>query len=84
MCLAVPGKVISIENKTAQADFGGVTRPVSVAMLPGVEPGDYILVHAGFAIQFLSESEAEETMRHFQEIYEVSLEQQNKTAKKGS
>ena len=78
MCLAIPGKVISIENKTAQADFGGVTRNVSVAMLPGVKPGDYILVHAGFAIQFLSEKEAEETMQHFRDIYEISLEQQEK------
>ena len=73
MCLAVPGKIISIENKNAQADFGGVTRKVSVAMLPGAKPGDYILVHAGYAIQFLSEQEAEETLSHFRDIYETEL-----------
>jgi hydrogenase expression/formation protein HypC len=68
MCLAIPAKVLSIKDETAQVDFGnGVLREVSV-MLVEARMGDYVLVHAGYAIQVLDEKEAEETLRLWDEI----------------
>ena len=58
MCLAIPAKVLSTKNGTAQVDFGrGVEREVNV-MLVKADVGDYVLVHAGYAIQVLDEKEA--------------------------
>jgi len=62
MCLAVPGKVISREGNVAMIDLGGVQRRVSVMLVPDVEVGQYVLVHAGFAIQTLEAGEAAETL----------------------
>jgi hydrogenase expression/formation protein HypC len=68
MCLAIPAKVLSVKDETAQVDFGnGVLREVSV-MLVEARMGDYVLVHAGYAIQVLDEKEAEETLRLWDEI----------------
>ncbi len=69
MCLAVPGKIISIENNNAQVDFSGVKRAVSLDLVPGAGKNDFVLVHAGFAIQVLDPAEAEETLKLFREIY---------------
>jgi hydrogenase expression/formation protein HypC len=63
MCVAVPGKIISIdENLMALADFGGSSREISVALLEEPKAGDYIIVHAGFALHKVSPEEAEETL----------------------
>ncbi|TAL16207.1 HypC/HybG/HupF family hydrogenase formation chaperone [bacterium] len=63
MCVAVPGKIISIdENLMALADFGGSSREISVALLEEPKEGDYIIVHAGFALHKVSPAEAEETI----------------------
>lgn len=63
MCVAVPGKIISIdENLMAMADFGGSGREISVALLEEPRVGDYIIVHAGFALHKVSPEEAEETI----------------------
>jgi len=69
MCIAVPGKILSIEKNTAQVDFSGARRQVALDLVPKARKGDYVLVHAGFAIQVLEESEAEETLKLFEEIY---------------
>ncbi len=67
MCLGIPGKVIKlfILDGTAMAivDFGGVQQEVCVATVPEVQLGQYVIVHAGFALNLLSEQEAEETIR---------------------
>jgi len=67
MCLGIPGKVIKLFNLdgTAMAivDFGGVQQEVCVATVPEVQLGQYVIVHAGFALNLLSEQEAEETIR---------------------
>jgi hydrogenase expression/formation protein HypC len=68
MCLAVPGRITEIEDTTAQVDFGGVTREASLVLVPDAAIGDFVLVHAGFAIEKLDESEAEETLRLFREL----------------
>jgi hydrogenase expression/formation protein HypC len=68
MCLSIPVKVLSIDGETAEVSAGGALFKASLCMVEDVRPGDYILLHAGFAIQKLSESEAMETIRLFQEM----------------
>lgn len=70
MCLAVPGKIIKIDkDKKALVDFGGVQRNIQLDLMPAVKLGDYVLVHAGFAIQKLSKKDAVETMKLLNEAY---------------
>jgi hydrogenase expression/formation protein HypC len=68
MCLAVPGKITKIFNENAEVDFGGVIRETSLTLVPSAKKGDYVLVHAGFAIQMLSERDAMETLKLFKEM----------------
>jgi hydrogenase expression/formation protein HypC len=63
VCLAVPGKVLSVTGdepilRTGRVDFGGVVKEIQLAYVPEVVPGDYVLVHVGFAITILDEAEA--------------------------
>jgi hydrogenase expression/formation protein HypC len=71
MCLAVPTKIISIENDMAQVEIGGVTRKASIRLVPEAKVGDYILLHAGFAIEVLNEKEALETLEILEQISEI-------------
>ncbi|MCK5635944.1 MAG: HypC/HybG/HupF family hydrogenase formation chaperone [Thermoplasmatales archaeon] len=70
MCLAIPGKIVEIdENKEhATVDYGDGTKRKANITLVNVNIGDYILVHAGFAIEVLNEKEAQETLNLFREI----------------
>lgn len=74
MCLAVPGKVISIEEKIentpqmAQVDFAGVVQTICIDWLPEVKVGDYVIVHVGFALNKIDEKDAEETLRLLKEM----------------
>lgn len=61
MCLAVPAKVLEIENAIGKVEISGVSREVSMMLLPEAKAGDYVLVHAGFAMQIVDEKDAEET-----------------------
>jgi hydrogenase expression/formation protein HypC len=71
MCLAIPAKVISMEGDKAKVDFGeGVLREVNVALV-NARVGDYVLVHAGYAIQVVDEAEALATIRLWNEILEA-------------
>ena len=68
MCLAVPGEIVVLEGAIGKVDFGsGVIRDVNMSMLE-VTIGDFVIVHAGFAIQKLNEEEAKETLRLFEEL----------------
>jgi len=69
MCLAVPGKITSLKDNNAEVDFSGVKRQVSLDLVPGARKNDYVLVHAGFAIQVLDPKEAAETLKLFGEIF---------------
>ena len=69
MCLAIPAKVLKINNNIAKADFGGVYRDVNVSLVE-VKIGEYVIVHAGYAIQVMDEESAQETLNLFQEILE--------------
>ena len=76
MCLAIPAKVVTVEKDKARVDFGGgVVREVNVTLV-SVEVGDYVLVHAGYAIQVLDKEEALETLRLWNEILEFEPKQQ--------
>ena len=71
MCLAIPSKVVEIREKMATIDLSGVRREVSLLLLPEeAAVGDYVLVHAGFAIQRIDPEAAEEAMRLIKEIAE--------------
>ena len=72
MCLAVPGKVLEIEervspSRTARVSFGGIIKDVDLTLVPEVVVGDYVIVHAGFAIKKLDEASAMETIRLLKE-----------------
>ena len=68
MCLAVPAKILEKTGDTAKVDFGeGITREVNVALVEA-KIGDYVIVHAGFAIEVLDEEEAKETLRIWSEL----------------
>ena len=61
MCLAVPAKVVEIKDQLAAVELNGVRRAASLMLLPEAKLGDYVLVHAGFAMQIVEEKDAEET-----------------------
>ena len=73
MCLAVPARVLTLDGQEAEVELGGVRRHISVMLTPEVRVGQYVLLHAGFAINVLDEQEAQETLRLFEElaVYEV-------------
>lgn len=73
MCLAIPGKIVEISgseplSKTARVSFGGVVKTVSLAYVPEVEIGDYVVVHVGFALSKIDEDAARETLADLQQI----------------
>jgi len=69
MCLAVPAEIKSIDGQTAVVDYGGVTRTANISLVE-VKVGDYVIVHAGYAIQVLDKEEAEKTLELFRELLE--------------
>jgi hydrogenase expression/formation protein HypC len=77
MCLAIPGKIVSIDSddpvvRRGQVEFGGVVREVSLACVPEAVVGDYVLVHAGFALNVVDEEQARLTLEFLQTAYESS------------
>jgi len=68
MCLAVPGKVLERQDMLATIEVGGVTRKISLMLLPEAQVGDFVLIHAGFAVQRIDEEEAEKTLALFREL----------------
>ena len=68
MCLSIPGKVIKIENDFAEVSVGGTIVKVGMQMLDDVKEGDYVLVHAGFALQKINEEEALITLQLLREM----------------
>jgi len=72
MCLAIPAKVLEVQGDVAKVDFGqGVARDVNV-MLVEAHVGEYVLVHAGYAIQVIDQEAAEETLRLWEELLKYS------------
>lgn len=75
MCLAVPALVTSIAERTATVDALGVTQRISVRLTPEARVGDYVLVHAGFAIQVIDPAEAAETLELIASMPELVTEE---------
>lgn len=76
MCLAIPGRVISIEGddqlfRTGKVDFGGVTKEVNLSYVPEAKLGDYVIIHAGFALNVIDEEEAQRVFEYLREIEEL-------------
>lgn len=78
MCLGVPGQILEIYEteglKMGKVDFGGVIREACLAYIPEAQVGDYTVVHVGFGISLLSETEAEATLSMLREIMNVEEE----------
>ena len=73
MCLAVPARIIEIrDGLLGLVELGGVVRDVSFALLPDVAVGDYVLLHAGYALQKVDTADAEETLRLLAEMVEAA------------
>ena len=73
MCLAIPAKVVEIKgDNLAQVDLLGVGREVSLDLTPQAQVGDFVLVHAGFAIETISPEDAAETLALVQELIELT------------
>lgn len=76
MCLAVPGKIVSIVGdeplkKIGKVSFGGIFKEVSLAYIPEVKVGDYVIVHVGFALSIIDEEAALQTLADLEEIGEL-------------
>lgn len=65
MCLAYPGKIISIDGQQAIVDFDGVQKKINISMIEA-EKGDYVIVHAGFAVQKLTKEDAWEVLKTYE------------------
>jgi hydrogenase expression/formation protein HypC len=68
MCLAVPALIKTIDGDEAEVDLGGISRRASLMLTPEAEVGDYVLLHAGYAINIVDQSEAEETLSMLREM----------------
>jgi hydrogenase expression/formation protein HypC len=82
MCLAIPAKILSIEDPTdllipALADFGGITKKISLSLTPEAKIGHYVIVHVGFAISIIDEEKANQLLDELDQIttgkHEISI-----------
>ena len=77
MCLAVPSKIIEISDTVAKVDVDGVTRETSIMLMDDVKIGDYVIVHAGFAISKVDEEAALQTLEDMRNILAAEVQQAN-------
>ena len=70
MCLAIPAKILSIDNSYALADFDGLQKKVVVALIPDPKVGEYVIVHAGYAIEKIDEQAAQESLEEWHRLLE--------------
>lgn len=82
MCLAVPGKIESIDAtdpifRSGKVNFGGILKRINLAYVPEAKIGDYVLVHVGFAISTIDEQEAQQTLEYLQKMGELAEMEEN-------
>jgi len=80
MCLAVPGKIVSIDEsnpdlKMAKVNFGGVMKEICIQWLPDANVGEYVLAHVGFALNKIDEKDAEDTLKILREMGDLNEEE---------
>ena len=83
MCLAIPGKIVSLDNhdpvmRTGKVNFGGAIKQVNLALTPEAKIDDYVIVHAGFAINIIDEKEALKVFEYIREMEQLESEQDRK------
>jgi hydrogenase expression/formation protein HypC len=83
MCLAVPGKIISIEGtdpmlRSGKVNFGGILKNINLAYVPEAKIGDYVLVHVGFAISIIDEEEAQQVFEYLRQMGELAELEENR------
>lgn len=69
--MAIPAKILEIGDGRAKVDYGGVVREINISLIEKPRKGDYVIVHAGYAIQVMDAAEAEETLDMFRQILEL-------------
>jgi hydrogenase expression/formation protein HypC len=77
MCLAIPAKIISIQDKEAVIEIGGIQREASLWLTPEAKVGDYVLLHTGFAIAVLDQDEARETLELIEAVAKAGEEEED-------
>lgn len=84
MCIAAPAKIVEIdtESNICAADFGGVKQNARLDLLPDAKIGDYVLIHAGYAIEKLSEQAAKESLEAWDDLLDVLDEEDREWAEK--
>ncbi len=83
MCWAVPARIVSIDGELGKVDLAGAVREVGLMLLDEPQVGQYVLVHAGFAIQKVDEEEAQETLKLLAEISEETQRLSAESAENG-
>ena len=83
MCIAAPAQIVKIdrEENVLYADFGGARQAAKMDLLPDVDVGEYVLIHAGYAIEKLSEEAAKESLEAWEELLDI-LEEEDKEMEK--
>ena len=86
MCLAVPGKILSIEGsdpllRSGKVDFSGIVKQINLAYVPEAQVGDYVLVHVGFAINTIDEGEAQQVFEYLRQMGELAELEENEENK---
>lgn len=69
MCLAIPGKIVEIDEEKGIVDLGGIRKQIALTFVPEAEVGDWILIHTGFGLNIISEAEALETLDLIKQAY---------------
>jgi hydrogenase expression/formation protein HypC len=75
MCLGIPVKIVEMRGSVGVAEYKGVRREIGLDLLDQVQPGDWVLLHAGFAIQKIDQEEAQKTLKLFEELESIGDEQ---------
>ena len=71
MCLGIPARILKLEGELAEVEIGGTVQKANIQLVPEAKIGEYVLLHAGFAIQKLDEREALEALKLLEELYEI-------------
>lgn len=69
MCYAIPAKVLSMQDEHAKVDYGGVIKEINISLIGNISVGDFVLIHAGFAIERLDTQSAEESLKIIEEYF---------------
>jgi hydrogenase expression/formation protein HypC len=81
MCIAAPAQIVEIKDNVATVDFGGVRQQAKLDLVGDLDVGRYVLVHSGYAIEVLTQQEAEESLEAWDELLEILDEEDKEDSK---